>query len=192
MYSKCVYEAIDRTYKDIRRHLWPSVATIGFGGFPLMFTGSFRQILPIIKNGNALAACANILQSQCTMTEGQAIHSYRKHETISWEYRLPSQLSILPKLATDTEGNLNKFRLWPPPRYHKWFRNYLLRISKNGISIRMPSWWNKQLCRPLNVCSFKTVSKRGWTLQWRNLTHSCGIAEYLDIWWFLISQTYSN
>ena len=54
MLNKAVFEALDRTLKDIR-----STNEI-MGGIPVMLCGDFRQILPVIRSGtraNIINAC---------------------------------------------------------------------------------------------------------------------------------------
>ena len=54
MLIKAVFEALDRTLKDIR-----STNEI-MGGIPVMLCGDFRQILPVIRSGtraNIINAC---------------------------------------------------------------------------------------------------------------------------------------
>ena len=45
MTHRCVFEAVDRTLRDIRSIDAP------FGGIPTLLCGDFRQILPVVKNG---------------------------------------------------------------------------------------------------------------------------------------------
>ena len=45
MTHRLVFEAVDRTLKDIRQNQRP------FGGIPVLLCGDFRQILPVVKNG---------------------------------------------------------------------------------------------------------------------------------------------
>ena len=54
MLNKAVFEALDRTLKDIRS----TNETIG--GIPVMLCGYFRQILSVIKSGTR----ANIINSR--------------------------------------------------------------------------------------------------------------------------------
>ena len=47
MLHKHAYEAIDRTLQDILNR-----EGVPFGGMPVLFTGDFRQILPVVRDGS--------------------------------------------------------------------------------------------------------------------------------------------
>ena len=53
MINKTVFDAVDRTLKDIRSHL-PG-GDFPFGGIPVILGGDFHQTLPIIPHGDQSA-----------------------------------------------------------------------------------------------------------------------------------------
>ena len=53
MMHRVAYEALDRTLRDITGH------SNTFGGIPVLLSGDFRQILPVVKNGTR----ANIIDA---------------------------------------------------------------------------------------------------------------------------------
>ncbi len=46
MLHRACYEAIDTTFRDVKRN-----DSVPFGGIPILFSGDFRQILPVVKRG---------------------------------------------------------------------------------------------------------------------------------------------
>ncbi|XP_019167885.1 PREDICTED: uncharacterized protein LOC109163589 [Ipomoea nil] len=51
MMHKFCFEALDRTMRDLLRYKNPSSYEMTFGGKTVVFSGNFRQILPVIPNG---------------------------------------------------------------------------------------------------------------------------------------------
>ena len=51
MCSKYVFEAIDKTFKDIMKIDNSDAENMLFGGKVIVFGGDFRQILPVIPHG---------------------------------------------------------------------------------------------------------------------------------------------
>ena len=52
MLHRHIYEAVDRTFRDIMKEIDGNNENIPFGGKILVFGGDFRQILPVIKHGS--------------------------------------------------------------------------------------------------------------------------------------------
>ena len=48
MLHREAFEAIDRTLQDITHN-----EGVAFGGIPVLFSGDFRQSLPVVRNGGA-------------------------------------------------------------------------------------------------------------------------------------------
>ena len=66
MLNKAVFEALDKTLKDIR-----STNEI-MGGIPVMLCGDFRQILPVIRSGtraNIINVCISLERSKAPKTD---------------------------------------------------------------------------------------------------------------------------
>jgi hypothetical protein len=52
MMSKDVHETVDRSFKDIMKTVNPQLEFVPFGGKLFIFSGDFRQLLPIVRHGN--------------------------------------------------------------------------------------------------------------------------------------------
>jgi hypothetical protein len=52
MTSKDIFEALDRSLKDIAKFVDPRLENVPFGGRLLVFGGDFRQILPVVSKGS--------------------------------------------------------------------------------------------------------------------------------------------
>jgi ATP-dependent DNA helicase PIF1 len=62
MMSKDVYETVDRSFREIMKSIDPRLEHISFGGKLIVFSGDFRQLLPIVRHGNKtaiLSMCMN-------------------------------------------------------------------------------------------------------------------------------------
>lgn len=52
MTSSDTFETVDRTFRDVMRHVKPEFGTVSFGGRLIVFGGDFRQILPVVPKGS--------------------------------------------------------------------------------------------------------------------------------------------
>ena len=52
MMKKMCFEALDRSLRDLLQHQNPKSFNLPFGGKCVVLGGDFRQILPVIPNGN--------------------------------------------------------------------------------------------------------------------------------------------
>ncbi|XP_074356468.1 uncharacterized protein LOC141696187 [Apium graveolens] len=60
-----VFEAVDRTFRDIRSKVDPNVGTLTYDGLTMVLGGDFRQVLPIIqKKGRGEIVAASISKSR--------------------------------------------------------------------------------------------------------------------------------
>ena len=59
MMSKHVFEAVDRTFRDIMAQVDPNLENKPFGGKVFVLGGDFRQILPVVRKGGA----ADVIQA---------------------------------------------------------------------------------------------------------------------------------
>ncbi|XP_074327638.1 uncharacterized protein LOC141665554 [Apium graveolens] len=81
MTHRYVYEAVDRSFRDIRRTVNPNADSLPFGGFTMLMGGDFRQTLPIVpKEGPEGIVAASISKSylwrECkiyTLTENMCV-----------------------------------------------------------------------------------------------------------------------
>nr|XP_017245346.1 PREDICTED: uncharacterized protein LOC108217005 [Daucus carota subsp. sativus] len=82
MTHRFVYEAVDRTFRDIRSTTNDECQSLPFGGLTTVLGGDFRQILPVLpKKGRHEIVCASISKSHLwesckvyTLTENMRIH----------------------------------------------------------------------------------------------------------------------
>ncbi len=62
MMHRYAFEALDRTLRDLMKHVKPGSEKYLFGGKTVLFGGDFRQILPVVYRGNRsdiVDACLN-------------------------------------------------------------------------------------------------------------------------------------
>ena len=62
MMSRYVYETVDRTFRDIMKTVDPKLEHVPFGGKLMIFSGDFRQMLPVVRHGNSesiISQCIN-------------------------------------------------------------------------------------------------------------------------------------
>lgn len=65
MTNRFVFEAVDRTFRDIRSKVKENARSLPFGGLSMLLGGDFRQILPVIpKKGREEIVGASISKSQ--------------------------------------------------------------------------------------------------------------------------------
>ena len=63
MMSRYVYETVDRTFKDIMKTVDPKFEHVPFGGKLIIFSGDFRQKLPVVRHGNSGSIISHINKS---------------------------------------------------------------------------------------------------------------------------------
>ncbi|XP_074345441.1 uncharacterized protein LOC141684401 isoform X3 [Apium graveolens] len=65
MTHRFVFEAVDRTFRDIRSKVDPNAGTLPYGGLTMVLGGDFRQVLPVIpKKGREEIVAASISKSR--------------------------------------------------------------------------------------------------------------------------------
>ncbi|MGB2926219.1 MAG: hypothetical protein WBB82_13040, partial [Limnothrix sp.] len=62
MHTKHVFEAVDRTLRDLRKLDNPLNGNLDFGGVPFVLAGDFRQILPVVKRASPSQIVAKSLK----------------------------------------------------------------------------------------------------------------------------------
>lgn len=67
-----IFEAVDRTFRDVRQAVNPNAHSLPFGGLTVLLGGDFRQILPVVpKEGREGIVAASVSKSflwqQCTV-----------------------------------------------------------------------------------------------------------------------------
>jgi len=61
MMHRHVYEALDRSFRDVMKRVDPRLEHVPFGGKPVVWGGDFRQMLPVIPKGTRPAVIAATL-----------------------------------------------------------------------------------------------------------------------------------
>jgi hypothetical protein len=70
--SRFVYETVDRSFKDIMKEINPKLEHIPFGGKLMLFSGDFKQLLPVIPHANRatiISQCLNRSKLWKSMTK---------------------------------------------------------------------------------------------------------------------------
>ena len=64
MTHRHIFEAIDRTFRDIRSKVNADASSISFGGMTMLLGGDFRQVLPVVpKKGREDIVGSSIIKS---------------------------------------------------------------------------------------------------------------------------------
>ena len=61
MMSKFVYDTVDRSFRDVMKNVNPDLEHIPFGGKIIIFSGDFRQFLPIVRYANRSTTVHNCM-----------------------------------------------------------------------------------------------------------------------------------
>lgn len=65
MTHRYIFEAVDRTFRDIRTKVNPDANSMSFGGLAMFLGGDFRQTLPVLpKKGREEIVAASIIKSR--------------------------------------------------------------------------------------------------------------------------------
>ena len=105
---KHVFEAVDRTIKDIMKQINPEFENIAFGNKVIVFGGDFRQTLPVIKRGtkqDIINACIN----------NSYLWSSNNHSIIILKLNINMRVKILnetPMFSSQLNSNDNEFSDW--------------------------------------------------------------------------------
>jgi hypothetical protein len=99
MTSRHIFEAVDRTLKDIFGAVDPKFEHIPYGGRLFVFGGDFRQTLPVIPNGSR----SDIID-QCI------------NRSVLWQYvanfRLQINMIVQQALTDDNPTLAQQLSLW--------------------------------------------------------------------------------
>ncbi|KAK1395187.1 ATP-dependent DNA helicase [Heracleum sosnowskyi] len=64
MHHRFIFEAVDRSFHDIRFKVNPDARSLPFGGITILFGGDFRQTLPVVpKKGREEIVASSIIKS---------------------------------------------------------------------------------------------------------------------------------
>jgi len=100
MSHKYVFEALDRTLRDILSLDNPINGTLPFGGKPILFGGDFRQVLPVVEG----ASCNEILKASLL---GSYLWPHIEVMRLSINMRLTN-----PSLSEEQKIDMAKFAQW--------------------------------------------------------------------------------
>jgi len=130
MLHKHAVEAVDRTIQDILDN-----DEIPFGGLPVLFTGDFRQILPVVKQGSRHQTMEASLQRSKLWPQIEVLHL-----TENMRLRVNDDISTTQLAAVKEYGE------------------FLLRVG-DGTEVRYPTRGDEVINLPENIVS------KSWSIE---------------------------
>ena len=134
MMHKHVFEAVDRSLRDIMRPLGQEFEDLPFGGKIVVLGGDFRQILPVIRRGRkADIVAATLNQSDLIWP---FVEVFRLHRNMRVQ-------TLLAEGGAEAAANAQR---------QQQFADYLLRVG-DGVEQVHPDHGEDHIHIPLNMCS---------------------------------------
>ena len=116
MMSKFVYDTVDRSFRDIMKNVNPKLEHIPFGGKTMVFSGDFRQFLPIIRHSNRATTVYNCINrcdfwkshvQQIVLTENMRLNHFddksAKMQKEFGDYLLRIGDGVEPRVQKDSD-----------------------------------------------------------------------------------------
>ncbi|CAO3645166.1 unnamed protein product [Mucor hiemalis] len=107
MTSRNIFEAVDRTFRDIMRHENADFADIPFGGRLIVFGGDFRQILPVVRKGSRSDIIGQCINSSFLWSNVKVLKlriNMRVKQALSFNTELAAELQAFADKLLDIGG----------------------------------------------------------------------------------------
>ena len=114
MADRKVYEAIDRTFQDIRENSHP------FGGLTVVFAGDWRQILPVVRRGSRadiIHACLKSSPLWENVIVFELSQNMRVHLAGGDEANFASELLTIGEGKIPVQHEIGEYKIALPRRY---------------------------------------------------------------------------